>query len=278
MAIIEFDSVSYAYDISGKALDGVSLAIEKGEYVAVLGRNGSGKSTLARCINALVVPDEGSVRVMGLDTADPDEQIEIRRHVGMVFQNPDNQMVTSVVADDVAFGPENLGVAQPEIAERVDRALEAVGMTAFAQADPAELSGGQKQRVGIAGMLAMNPDVLVLDEPGAMLDPSGRRDILRIVRELNGRGITVIHITHFMDDALEAGRVLVMEGGRLALDGTPDEVFRHGSELRALGLEQPFAMRLAERLRELGAPAQAAPETPRLDVLEEALCRFRSSM
>lgn len=278
MALIEFDHASYSYDASGRALDGVSLSVERGEYVVVLGHNGSGKSTLARCMNALVVPDEGAVRVMGLDTADPDAQVEIRRHVGMVFQNPDNQMVTSVVADDVAFGPENLGIPQPQIVQRVDRALEAVAMTPYAQADPAELSGGQKQRVGIAGMLAMEPDVLVLDEPGAMLDPRGRRGVRRVVRALNERGITIVHITHFMDDALEAGRIVVMDDGRPVLDGTPDEVFRHGPELRAMGLEQPFAMRLATRLRELGVPEQAAPDTPHLDVLEEALCRSLSNM
>ena len=271
---IVFDNVRFSYDGATDVLKGVSLTVEHGEYVAVLGHNGSGKSTLARCVNALLVPDEGSVRIMGMDTADLDAQIEIRRHAGMVFQNPDNQMVTSIVADDVAFGPENLGVPQPEIARRVEDALEAVAMTEFAQADPSELSGGQKQRVSVAGMLAMNPDILVLDEPNAMLDPRGRRGIRRVMRELNDAGITIMHITHFMDDALEADRILVMDDGRLVLDGTPDEVFEHGEELRAMGLEQPFAMQLACRLRELGVDA---PDTPRLDVLEEALCRLHSN-
>ena len=273
-ADIVFDNVRFSYDGANDVLKGVSLSIEHGEYVAILGHNGSGKSTLARCVNALLVPDEGSVHTLGLDTADLDAQIEIRRHAGMVFQNPDNQMVTSIVADDVAFGPENLGVPQPEIERRVHDALEAVAMTEFAQADPSELSGGQKQRVSVAGMLAMNPDILVLDEPNAMLDPRGRRGIRRVMRELNDRGITIVHITHFMDDALEADRILVMDDGRLVLDGTPDEVFEHGDELRAMGLEQPFAMRLACRLRELGVDA---PDTPRLDVLEEALCRLHSN-
>ena len=273
-ADIVFDNVRFSYDGANDVLKGVSLSIEHGEYVAILGHNGSGKSTLARCVNALLVPDEGSVHTLGLDTADLDAQIEIRRHAGMVFQNPDNQMVTSIVADDVAFGPENLGVPQPEIERRVQDALEAVAMTEFAQADPSELSGGQKQRVSVAGMLAMNPDILVLDEPNAMLDPRGRRGIRRVMRELNDRGITIVHITHFMDDALEADRILVMDDGRLVLDGTPDEVFEHGDELRAMGLEQPFAMRLACRLRELGVDA---PDTPRLDVLEEALCRLHSN-
>jgi energy-coupling factor transport system ATP-binding protein len=188
----------------------------------------------------------------------------------MVFQNPDNQMVTSIVADDVAFGPENLGLPQPQIVERVDEAIAAVGMQDFAAADPTELSGGQKQRVAIAGVLAMRPDVLIFDEPCAMLDPRGRRGIRRVMRELNDQGLTVIHITHFMEDALEADVVHVMDQGRVVLSGTPDEVFSHGDELRALGLAQPFAMQLAQRLRALGVPVS---DTPRLDVLEEELCR-----
>ena len=184
-AQIEIRDASFSYDGEHAALRRVSLSVEKGAYVVVLGRNGSGKTALARLMNALLVPDTGSVRVCGLSSADPDEQIEIRRHVGMVFQNPDNQMVTSIVADDVAFGPENLGIPQPEIVRRVDEALEAVAMTEYAQADPTELSGGQKQRVSIAGMLAMNPDVLVFDEPCAMLDPRGRRGVRRVMRNLN---------------------------------------------------------------------------------------------
>lgn len=278
MAFIQVEGVSYAYDGSGDALSGVTLSIERGQYVAVLGHNGSGKSTLARCLDALLVPDSGTILVMGMDTADPDAQLEVRRHVGMVFQNPDNQMVTSVVEDDVAFGPENLGVPQPQIEERVREALDRVAMDEFALADPAELSGGQKQRVSIAGVLAMRPDALVLDEPGAMLDPRGRRGIRRVATELNQRGIAIVHITHFMDDALSADRVVVMDDGRIVLDGTPEEVFAHGDLLRAMGLEQPLAMRLARRLRELGVPESAAPDTAHLDVLEEVLCRSRSSM
>ena len=275
MTDIQFDDVCYSYDGQTDVLKHVSLAIERGEYIAILGHNGSGKSTLARCINALIVPDSGTVTVAGLDSSDPDEQLEIRRHAGMVFQNPDNQMVTSIVADDVAFGPENLGVPQPEIVERVESALAAVAMTEFAQADPSELSGGQKQRVSVAGMLAMHPDILVLDEPGAMLDPRGRRGIRRVMRDLNDAGITIVHITHFMDDALEADRVLVMDDGRLVLSGTPDEVFVHADRLRELGLEQPFAMRLAERLRARGIDV---PDSPHIEIVEEALCRLRSSM
>lgn len=256
-------------------LHGVNLQIEQGSYVVILGHNGSGKSTLARMMNALIVPDEGSVHACGLDSSDPDEQIEIRRHVGMVFQNPDNQMVTSIVADDVAFGPENLGIAQPEIARRVDEALEAVAMSEYAQADPTELSGGQKQRVSIAGMLAMDPDVLVFDEPCAMLDPRGRRGVRRVMRSLNEQGMTIVHITHFMEDALEADVVHVMDKGNIVLSGTPDEVFTHGDLLRHLGLEQPFAMRLAHALRARGVQVT---DTARLPELEEQLVAMRASI
>lgn len=270
LADIEFNDVSFSYDGEHPVLNHVSFSIERGAYVVILGHNGSGKSTLARHINALLTPDEGTVTVMGMDTSDLDEQIEIRRHAGMVFQNPDNQMVTSIVADDVAFGPENLGIPQPEIVRRVDEALAAVAMTDYAQADPTELSGGQKQRVSIAGMLAMEPDILVFDEPCAMLDPRGRRGVRRVMRELNDKGMTIVHITHFMEDALEADVIHVMEQGRIVLSGTPDEVFAHGDKLRELGLEQPFAMRLAHRLRQLGVDV---PDTPYLDVLEDALCR-----
>lgn len=275
MADIEFNDVSFSYDGETNVLKHVNLSIDKGSYVVILGHNGSGKSTLARCINALLVPDEGTVTVMGMTTADVDDQLEIRRHAGMVFQNPDNQMVASIVADDVAFGPENLGIPQPQIVERVNEALAAVAMTEFAEADPTELSGGQKQRVSIAGMLAMHPDILVFDEPGAMLDPRGRRAVRRVMRQLNDDGMTVIHITHFMDDALEAGVIYVMDQGEIVLSGTPDEVFSHGDRLRELGLEQPFAMQLAVRLRNLGIDV---PDTPHIEDLEEALCRSYSTM
>lgn len=273
MPVIAFDNVSYSYDGQVNALDHINLTVEQGEYLVILGHNGSGKSTLARCCNALIVPDAGSVRILDMDPTDLASQLQIRRHVGMVFQNPDNQIVTSVVEDDVAFGPENLGVPQPDIVRRVKTALDTVAMTAYAQADPAELSGGQKQRVGIASMLAMEPDILVLDEPGAMLDPRGRRGIRRICRELNSKGITIVHITHFMDDALDADRVAVMDQGQVVLEGSPEAVFAQGGRLRSLGLEQPFAMRLATRLRELGVDAAAAPDTAHLKTLEEALCR-----
>ena len=267
---ILFDGVNFSYEGERDVLDGIDFSIEPGTYVAVLGHNGSGKSTMARCINALLVPDQGTVRVMGLDTSDLDDQLEVRRSAGMVFQNPDNQMVTSIVADDVAFGPENLGIPQPQIVERVNEALAAVAMTDFAEADPTELSGGQKQRVSIAGVLAMRPDILIFDEPCAMLDPRGRRGIRRVMRDLNDGGSTIVHITHFMEDALEADLVFVMDQGKIVLRGTPDEVFAHGELLRSLGLEQPFAMQLATRLRDLGVDV---PDTPHLTMLEEALCR-----
>ena len=270
-AQIDIADARFAYDGEHEVLHGVNLQIEEGSYVVILGHNGSGKSTLARTMNSLIVPDEGSVSACGLSSADPDEQIEIRRHVGMVFQNPDNQMVTSIVADDVAFGPENLGIAQSEIVRRVDEALEAVAMTEYAQADPTELSGGQKQRVSIAGMLAMNPDVLVFDEPCAMLDPRGRRGVRRVMRNLNERGMTIVHITHFMEDALDADVVHVMDKGNIVLSGTPDEVFAHGDLLRSLGLEQPFAMKLAHALRARGIDVT---DTARLPELEEQICRL----
>lgn len=277
MAVIELRDVSFTYDGERDALSHVSLTVERGAHVVVLGRNGSGKSTLVRCVNGLVVPDEGRVLVDGRDTADPDDLLEIRRHTGMVFQNPDDQMVASVVADDVAFGPENLGVPQPGIAALVDEALRRVGMTAFAQADPAELSGGQRQRVAVAGALAMRPDILLLDEPASMLDPAGRADLARIVAGLHADGITVLHVTHLMEDALAADRVVVMDRGTIAMEGAPDQVFARGDELEALGLELPFAQRLARRLRALGVSEALAPDTPRLRDLEEALCQSRSS-
>ncbi len=277
MAVIELRDVSFTYDGERDALSHVSLTVERGAHVVVLGRNGSGKSTLVRCVNGLVVPDEGRVLVDGRDTADPDDLLEIRRHTGMVFQNPDDQMVASVVADDVAFGPENLGVPQPGIAALVDEALRRVGMAAFAQADPAELSGGQRQRVAVAGALAMRPDILLLDEPASMLDPAGRADLARIVAGLHADGITVLHVTHLMEDALAADRVVVMDRGTIAMEGAPDQVFARGDELEALGLELPFAQRLARRLRALGVGEALAPDTPRLRDLEEALCQSRSS-
>ena len=247
--------LSYADDRAGaEALAGVTLDIRAGEHVCVLGGNGSGKSTMLQLMNALLLPTSGSVRVMGLDPADPDdpgEALAIRRRVAMVFQHPEDQMVTSIAADDVAFGPENLGVPADEIARRVDAALAAVGMADRAGADPADLSGGQKQRIAIAGALAMDPRVLLLDEPCAMLDADGHRAIAGIIEQLNARGITIVHVTHFMEDAMRAERVIVMERGRVALDGAPTEVFADRAAIRRLGLELPFPLQLADRLEGL---------------------------
>lgn len=221
--LIEIQNVSYAYeDAAAKALNNVSLTINDGEFVAVVGHNGSGKSTLAKHLNALLLPTEGKVLVDGMDTADETDTLSIRQRVGMVFQNPDNQLVTTIVEEDVAFGPENIGVPGNEIRTRVDRALAAVGMEKYAHSAPNMLSGGQKQRIAIAGMLAMQPKVLVLDEATAMLDPKGRRDIIDLVTKLHKEnGITVVMITQYMEEAIGADRVAVMSGGELILEGTP---------------------------------------------------------
>lgn len=245
---IDFEGVRFAYpDSAEEAVRGVTLRVPRGEHVCVLGGNGSGKSTLARLMNALLIPTSGRARTLGMEVdGDPEHALDIRRRAAMVFQYPDDQMVTSIVADDVAFGPENLGVPSAEIARRVDDALEAVDMTEFSQADPADLSGGQRQRVAIAGALAMEPEALILDEPAAMLDLHGRQAIQRVLRGLSERGITIIHITHFMDDALDADRVIVLDRGTVALDGSPAEVFAHRDVIQALGLELPFELRLED--------------------------------
>ena len=230
-------------------LDGVDLEIRQGSFVAVLGHNGSGKSTLAKHFNAVLLPSGGAVYVEGMNTQDEDLLLEIRRRVGMVFQNPDNQIVANVVEEDVAFAPENLGVPTAEIRRRVDDALAAVGMTEFARHAPHLLSGGQKQRVAIAGVIAMEPECIVLDEATAMLDPAGRREVLDTVHRLNRqRGITVVHITHHMSEAEDADRVIVMNDGVVAMDGTPRDIFSRVEELRSLGLAAPDTVELLHRL------------------------------
>ena len=239
------------------ALDGVTLDIERGSFVAVVGSNGSGKSTLAKHLNALLLPTSGEVFVCGMSTADPENTWEIRRRCGMVFQNPDNQLVSSVVEDDVAFGPENLGVEPSEIRRRVDESLKAVGMYEFRKKGPHLLSGGQKQRVAIAGVLAMQPECIVFDEPTAMLDPSGRAEILKIIRGLHGQGKTVILITHFMEEAALADRIVVMDQGRPILDESPDKLFAHAEKLHALNLQMPFGASMANKLAARGV---ALPE------------------
>lgn len=253
--LIEIQNVSYAYeDAAAKALNNVSLTINDGEFVAVVGHNGSGKSTLAKHLNALLLPTEGKVLVDGMDTADEADTLSIRQRVGMVFQNPDNQLVTTIVEEDVAFGPENIGVPGNEIRTRVDRALAAVGMEKYAHSAPNMLSGGQKQRIAIAGTLAMQPKVLVLDEATAMLDPKGRRDIIDLVTKLHKEnGITVVMITQYMEEAIGADRVAVMSGGELILEGTPKEVFSQDELLHKHRLDVPVMQQLANRLNARGA-------------------------
>ena len=253
--LIEIQNVSYAYeDAAAKALNNVSLTINDGEFVAVVGHNGSGKSTLAKHLNALLLPTEGKVLVDGMDTADEADTLSIRQRVGMVFQNPDNQLVTTIVEEDVAFGPENIGVPGNEIRARVDRALAAVGMEKYAHSAPNMLSGGQKQRIALAGMLAMQPKVLVLDEATAMLDPKGRRDIIDLVTKLHKEnGITVVMITQYMEEVIGADRVAVMSGGELILEGTPKEVFSQDELLHKHRLDVPVMQQLANRLNAHGA-------------------------
>ena len=253
-AMIRTDALSFSYPVEEgqrrtTALEDVTLSIEKGSFVVVLGHNGSGKSTLAKHFNAVLLPSGGAVYVEGMNTQDEDLLLEIRRRVGMVFQNPDNQIVANVVEEDVAFAPENLGVPTAEIRRRVDDALAAVGMTEFARHAPHLLSGGQKQRVAIAGVIAMEPECIVLDEATAMLDPAGRREVLDTVHRLNRqRDITVVHITHHMSEAEDADRVIVMNDGVVAMDGTPRDIFSRVEELRSLGLAAPDTVELLHRL------------------------------
>ena len=235
------------------ALDGIDLQIMPGEFVAVIGANGSGKSTLARHFNALLLPTEGSVMVHGLDTLEEENLWKIRQNTGMVFQNPDNQIVAAVVEEDVAFGPENIGVPAEELRKRVEEALRAVDMLEYREHAPHLLSGGQKQRVAIAGTLALGSDCIILDEPTAMLDPKGRKEILNIMLKLNKeQHITVVYITHFMTEAIQADRVIVMDQGKIAFQGAPKEVFSRVDELEKLGLEAPLAAKFAFELRKSG--------------------------
>ena len=257
--MIEARDLHYSYPAAEsdgeqtRALRGVSLEIEKGSFVVVLGHNGSGKSTLAKTFNAVLLPMGGKVWVEGLDTADEALLLEVRRRVGMVFQNPDNQIVANVVEEDVAFAPENLGVPSPEIRRRVDDALAAVGMSEFVRHAPHLLSGGQKQRIAIAGVLAMDPECIVLDEATAMLDPTGRAEVLSTIHRLNReKGMTVVLITHHMNEAEEADRVVVMDNGLVVMDGTPREIFSRVEELRAIGLTVPDTVRLLYDLRRAG--------------------------
>ncbi len=258
MEIIKTSELVYRYPVEEgetpeNALDGVDLTIKKGSFVVVLGHNGSGKSTLAKHMNGVLTPSSGKVLVDGLDTSEEENLLEVRRRVGMVFQNPDNQIVANVVEEDVAFGPENLGVPTAEIRKRVDAALKAVGMEQFADHAPHMLSGGQKQRIAIAGVIAMTPECIVLDESTAMLDPAGRQEVLDTVSYLNReRGITVILITHHMNEAVYADRVVVMDHGKVAMDGAPMEILTQVERLHALGLSAPPTVQLLYALRREG--------------------------
>ncbi len=273
---VETRDVCYQYEEDGPAaVANVSLTVEKGAFVAVLGHNGSGKSTLAKLMNALYLPTDGQVLVCGLDTQNEDELWNVRRRAGMVFQNPDNQLVANVVREDVAFGLENLGVPHEDMIPRIDAALKAVRMSERASFAPHMLSGGQKQRVAVAGVLAMQPEVMILDEATAMLDPSGRTDVLNTVRKLNReQGMTVIWITHFMEEAAVADRVVVLDKGSIALDGTPAEVFAHVDEVKALGLDVPPMAELATRLRAdgLALPTGILTVADMVKELKKALC------
>lgn len=261
--IIEFKNVSFKYpDENAEALKNLNLDFYKGQFTCVLGHNGSGKSTMAKLINALYIPTEGTVTSYGYDTSVEENEMNIRRNVGMVFQNPDNQIVATIVEDDVAFGPENLGVKRDEIRRRVDEALKLVGMYDYRKHEPHRLSGGQKQRVAIAGIIAMQTNCIVLDEPTAMLDPKGRKEVLNALFKLkNELGISIVLVTHFMDEAVLADRVVVMNDGNICLDGAPSEVFSHTELLKAIGLTVPKPLELVTELNKNGVELKGSPLT-----------------
>lgn len=272
------ESVKYSYKKQDNeevtALDGISLKIKNGEFVAVIGHNGSGKSTLAKHFNAILIPTEGTIIVDGINTKDEDKLWDIRQKAGMVFQNPDNQIVATIVEEDVAFGPENIGVEPHEIRRRVDAALKAVDMTEYAHHGPHLLSGGQKQRVAIAGVLAMKPECIIFDEPTAMLDPSGRKEVMDIIKKLNKEEhITIVLITHFMEEAVEADRVIVMEDGKSVLQGTPREIFSNVEEIKRLGLDVPEMTELAYELRKSGINIKGDILT--IEEMVDTLCQLK---
>ena len=271
---IKVEKVSFTYEeAEDPALTGIDMKVQSGEFVAVLGHNGSGKSTLAKLLNALYIPTQGAVVVCGLDTRDEEHIWDIRQQAGMIFQNPDNQIVATVVKEDVAFGLENLGVPTEDMPARIESALAAVRMNHHADSAPHMLSGGQKQRVAIAGILAMEPSVIIADEATAMLDPSGRKEVLDTVRRLNRqKGITVVWITHFMEEAAQADRVVVVNQGRIARMGTPREVFQHIDEMRELHLDVPHMTDLAAELRQGGMPLPQGILT--VDEMAEEVCKL----
>ena len=251
-----------------RAIDNLNLEIERGSFTAIIGKNGSGKSTLAKNLNGLLLPTEGVIYVDGFDTRDDDSIWNVRQTAGMVFQNPDNQLVSAIVEDDVAFGPENLGIDPEEIRRRVDKSLEAVNMGKFRKKPPHLLSGGQKQRIAIAGVVAMKPQCIIFDEPTAMLDPKGRSEIMSIIDELHAEGITVILITHFMDEAVRADRVIIMHEGRILLDGTPQEVFEQEELIRSVNLDVPLMVEMGAKLRKAGI------DVPKDIITEEKMVEF----
>lgn len=273
--IIEIKDLHFSYNNENpvEVLKGVSLNIEEGEFVAILGHNGSGKSTLAKHINAILLPTSGKVTVNGIDTANEDKLFELRQCAGMVFQNPDNQIVSSIVEEDVAFALENLGVPYDEMRRRVDDALKAVNMYDYRLHSPAQLSGGQKQRVAIAGIIAMRPKCIILDEPTAMLDPQGRREVMAVIRKMNAEGVTIVLITHYMDEATQCGRVVVMDKGTVVLDDTPRAVFSQVERIKKIGLDVPQVTELAWELRKAGIeiPTEIITEQECVDVLVKLL-------
>lgn len=276
MSLIELKNVSFDYkngDESSRGVKNVNLSIGKGRFVVLVGHNGSGKSTLAKLLNGFLTPDSGDVTVGGINTKETERIFEIRTRVGMVFQNPDNQMVASIIEDDLAFGPENLGVPRDEIKRRIDWALQTVDMEEYRNGTPYKLSGGQKQRIAIAAVLAMLPEVLILDEATAMLDPKGRAEVMETARRLNKEnGMTVILITHYMDEAVGADDVIVLNDGEIVLNGSPEEVFGQADTIRAAGLELPIATRVAQELRRAGYDV---PSVLRDNELAEAVCRLK---
>lgn len=277
--MINFSNVSYKYksledheDVY--AINGIDLEVKKGEFLVILGHNGSGKSTIAKHINALVYPSDGEVYVNGYNTKDENHIWDIRSKAGMVFQNPDNQLVATVVEEDVAFGPENLGVPPKEIRKRVDESLEKVGMSEYKKHAPHLLSGGQKQRIAIAGILAMEPECIIFDEPTAMLDPSGRKDVLNTIKDLNiNHGITIILITHYMDEAVQADRVVVIDGGKLLIEGKPKEVFSQVERMNEIGLDVPQVTQLAYELQKEGV--DIGTNILNVDEMVNALCQLK---
>lgn len=276
---IKIENLSCEYDEDNgeklRALKGISLEVKKGEFLAVLGHNGSGKSTLAKLLNMIIEPSEGKIYIDGKNITDPnmseDDVFELRKKVGMVFQNPDNQLVSTIVEDDVAFGPENLGIEPAEIRRRVDESLAVVGMSEHAKGEPARLSGGQKQRVAIAGILAMKPDCMIFDESTAMLDPLGRREIMKTIEKLNREhGITIIMITHYMDEAARANRIVVLDDGEILMDGTPTEIFSQHKKLTECGLDVPQCVSLVYSLKKKGINIEGECHTPA--ACAEAIC------